>query len=245
VTIELTSIFSLSLCSSFPCILNRDADPEWVCASLESKGSIIRCGMSQPHFGAKCENATHTPKSGKMESFGTLENSEDDLRGQISLPWCVPYINEKVLKRRCPKWTCMGHLDICSPSYGQKKGQESNYQFDSRPLKVKNRPLPDVASKSVTRRWKALQLWFKPRPDPSSRRGAMSVQSPGTLTWDNFGTLTWESREKEPFGCSLGGELQSILYGGRWWLPLSPGRGESCVSKCPWLVPTPKGVPEC
>jgi len=26
---------------------------------------------------------------------------------------------------------------------------------------------------------------------------------------------------------------------------MSPGRGESCVSKCPWLVPTPKGVPEC
>ncbi len=23
----------------------------------------------------------------------------------------------------------------------------------------------------------------------------------------------------------------------------SPGRGESCVFKCPWLVPTPKGVP--
>jgi hypothetical protein len=33
--------------------------------------------------------------------------------------------------------------------------------------------------------------------------------------------------------------------GGRWWLPPSPGRGESCVSKCPWQVPTPKGVPEC
>jgi hypothetical protein len=37
--------------------------------------------MSQPHFGAKCENATHTPKSGKMKSFGTPESSEDDLRG--------------------------------------------------------------------------------------------------------------------------------------------------------------------
>ncbi len=24
----------------------------------------------------------------------------------------------------------------------------------------------------------------------------------------------------------------------------SPGRGESCGPKCPWLVPTPKGVPE-
>jgi hypothetical protein len=32
---------------------------------------------------------------------------------------------------------------------------------------------------------------------------------------DSFGTPTWESREKEPFGCSLGGELQRILYGGR------------------------------
>ncbi len=25
----------------------------------------------------------------------------------------------------------------------------------------------------------------------------------------------------------------------------NPGRGESCGPKCPWLVPTPKGVPEC
>ncbi len=48
-----------------------------------------------------------------------------------------------------------------------------------------------------------------------------------------------------PFGCSLGGELQRILYEGRWWLPSSPGRGESSEFKCSWLVPTPKGVPEC
>jgi len=63
--------------------------------------------------------------------------------------------------------------------------------------------------------------------------------------WDNFGTPTWESREKEPFGCSPRGGLQRILYGGRWWPPPNPGRGESCVSKCPWLISTPKGVPEC
>jgi hypothetical protein len=43
----------------------------------------------------------------------------------------------------------------------------------------------------------------------------MAVQIPGTPTRDSFGTLTWESREKEPFGCSLGGELQSILYRGK------------------------------
>jgi len=88
-----------------------------------------------------------------------------------------------------------------------------------------------------------LQLWFRPRPNPSSGRGVMSVQSPETPTQDSFGTPTWESREKEPFGCSLGGELQSILYGGRWWLPPSLGHGESCVSKCPWLIPNLRVFP--
>jgi hypothetical protein len=34
----------------------------------------------------------------------------------------------------------MTHLDISNTSYGQKKGRESNWQFDSLPLKVKNRP---------------------------------------------------------------------------------------------------------
>jgi hypothetical protein len=48
------------------------------------------------------------------------------------------------LKRRYRKWPRIGHLDICSPSYGQKKGRESNWQFDSRPLKVGSRPLPDL-----------------------------------------------------------------------------------------------------
>jgi len=53
------------------------------------------------------------------------------------------------------KMASIAHLDICSPSYGQKKGRESNCQFDSRPLKVRNRPFLDVALKSATWRWKA------------------------------------------------------------------------------------------
>jgi hypothetical protein len=60
---------------------------------------------------------------------------------------------------------------------------------------------------------------------------------------DNFETPFRESREFVPFGCSLRDQPQKMLYGGRWCLPLSPGRGESCVSKCPWQVPTPEGVP--
>jgi hypothetical protein len=59
----------------------------------------------------------------------------------------------------------------------------------------------------------------------------MNAHSPGSLNWDNFGTSKVESREQKPFGCKCGGELQRILYGGRWWLPLSLGRGESSESK--------------
>jgi hypothetical protein len=68
---------------------------------------------------------------------------------------------EKVSKCRCPKWPHMNHLDICSPSYGQKKGRESNWQFDSWPLKVGNRPDSDVKWGSATWRWKALEENYK------------------------------------------------------------------------------------
>jgi hypothetical protein len=93
--------------------------------------------------------------------------------------------------------------------------------------------------------WRELQLWFRACPNSSLGRGATTVQSSGIPTQDRFGTPTWESREKEPFGCSFHGETQIILYGGRWWLPPSPGCGESSSPSCPWFVLTPKGVPEC
>jgi hypothetical protein len=59
----------------------------------------------------------------------------------------------------------------------------------------------------------------------------MNAQSPGSPKRDSFGTPLWESREKVPFECKCGGETQRILYGGRWWLPPSRGRGESSESK--------------
>ncbi len=76
-----------------------------------------------------------------------------------------------------------------------------------------------------------LQLWFRPHSNRRSEPRDMSSQSPGSLTRDNFGTPPWESRGKVLFGCSLRGVTQRILYGGRWWLPPSPGRGESSESK--------------
>jgi hypothetical protein len=80
------------------------------------------------------------------------------LKGQNTSHWGVFGVIGKVLKFRCLNWPLIGHLDICSPkSYGQKKGRESNWQFDSQPLKVGNRPLLDVFSGSATWCWKALE----------------------------------------------------------------------------------------
>jgi hypothetical protein len=104
----------------------------------------------------KWEDETPTPKVGDLESSGTLECLEFDSRGQNTSHWGVLGVIGKVLKRRYRKWPRIGHLDVCSPSYGQKKGQESNWQFDSRPLKVGNRPLPDLRIESATWRWKDL-----------------------------------------------------------------------------------------
>ncbi len=75
-----------------------------------------------------------------------------------------------------------------------------------------------------------LQVCFRLHPNQRSEQGVMSCQSPGSPNWDNFGT-PWESREKVPFWCRCGGVTQRILYGGRWWLLPSPGRGELCESK--------------
>jgi hypothetical protein len=94
-----------------------------------------------------------------------------------------------------------------------------------------------IATRAIT------LVWTSSRSD--SEVGSYELTKSQDSSRDSFGTPTWESREKGPFGCSLRGVTQRILYGGRWWLPPSPGRGESSVSKCSWFVPTPKGVLEC
>ncbi len=109
----------------------------------------------------KYEDDTHTSKMGTWESSWIPENSEFHCRGQNTLSWSVFYTVEKVLKWKCRKWPRMSHSNIYSKSYGRKKGQESNWQFDSRPLKIRNRPDPSVCRSSVTHRWKALHESYK------------------------------------------------------------------------------------
>jgi hypothetical protein len=59
------------------------------------------------------------PKVRDVESSMTLEFLKFDSKGENTSPWGVIGVIGKVLKCRCPIWPRIGHLDICSPSYGQ------------------------------------------------------------------------------------------------------------------------------
>jgi hypothetical protein len=172
--------------------------------------------MSQPHFGQSVRMRL-TPKSGNLKSSRTPATSELNSRRQNTSPWGVLYTVGKFLKCRCPKWPHMNHLDICSPSYGQKKGRESNWQFDSRPLKVGNRPFPDVCRRSAMGHCKALEESYNFGSDLTLIGGRsqeiwvskVPKVQPGTVS----GLLLGSAGKKMSFGCGSRGVTQRILYG--------------------------------
>jgi hypothetical protein len=90
-----------------------------------------------------------------------------------------------------------------------------------------------------------LQDCFTHPPNRRSEQEFMDAQSLGNANQDTFRTPRWESQEKVKFECSLRGESQRILYGGRWWLPPNLGRGESSESVLPVVCPNTKGVLKC
>jgi hypothetical protein len=138
--------------------------------------------MSQPYFGKVWGWSPTLRKSEDLESSGTPECLELDNKAQNTSHWGVLGVIGKVLKLRYRKWPRIGHLDIYRPSYGQKKVRESNWQFDSRPLKVENRPRPPnwECDTELERSRQGLQVWFRPRCDQILQSGVMSSQSPGT-----------------------------------------------------------------
>jgi hypothetical protein len=135
------------------------------------------------------------------------------------MDWRVFYISGKLLKRRCLKCACMTHLDIWNISYGQKKGWESNWQFDSQPLKVENRP------NFLECRWHA-KLWA-PKVAGVLVVGisGLSLRSPETKCHLDVGLV---ERHKIYYKGEGGGFPQV-------WAVVS-----LLSLSCPWLVLAPK-----
>ncbi len=148
------------------------------------------------------------------------------------------------MKCRCLKWLRISHLDICSTSYGWKKGRESNCQFDSRPLKVKNRPDPGVYRQSATHHRKSLKESYNFALDLVSIRGrgeklwASEVPGvkTGTISRLHFGSL----RKKSHLDVGAAESHREYYMGEGGGFPRVRAVVSQVSPSCPWLVPTPK-----
>jgi hypothetical protein len=161
----------------------------------------------------------------------------------------ILYTIRKLLKHRCLKWVQMTHLDIWNTSCGQKKGWESNWQFDSQPLKVKNRPDFLTCRWHATYRWKALdkgynivldlilieglhtKLWGpKVAKVPILAISGLSLGSPGTKIHLNVGLV----EKHRVYYKGEGGDFPQV------WAMVS-----LVSSNCLWFVLAPKVLQLC
>jgi len=113
-----------------------------------------------PGNAGECEIMNlHTPKATPTWGIIIPKDSwifREQSQGSKPIIWRVLYIIENLLKRKCLKWARITHLDIWNTSYGLKKGRESNWQFESWPLKVRNQPDFLMCKWRATHHWKAL-----------------------------------------------------------------------------------------
>jgi hypothetical protein len=142
-----------------------------------------------------------------MESRWTSKISESEFRGQNSMACDVLYIIGKLLEHRCLKWARIAHLDIWNTSYGQKKGQKSNYQFDSWPEKVGNRPDLLVFRWRATYRWKVLNKIYNFALDCTSIRSLLEKLQGSKVVRVPTGAIS---------GLSLGSSGRKVIW---MWAP--------------------------
>ncbi len=171
----------------------------------------------------------------ELESLWTPEDSKSNYRGQNVMDWKVPYIIANLLKLKCLKWAHMAHLDTSNTSYGQKKGRESNWQFDSRTLKVGNHP------NFLAFRWRATYCWKVLNEGYNFALHLISIKGLHAKLWaPKVAEVLGVGISGLPLGsagtkCHLGvGPIAKhrVYYKGEGGgFPPSPGRGEFCESE--------------
>jgi hypothetical protein len=181
----------------------------------EARSHITYSRECKKVWGSEPSHSQVNSHVGSWSFERTPESLERDCRGQNSLPRGVLYIIRKQLKRRCLKWDRMAHLNIWNTSYGQKKGRESNWQFDSQSLKVGNRPDLLGCRQRATYRWKALDESYNFASDCTSIRGLLAKLWDSKVPGVPVGGISRLPRgspgREKPFGCRPRGEAQSIL----------------------------------
>jgi hypothetical protein len=185
----------------------------------------------------------------EMESQWTFETSESNCRGWTSMSYGIPYIIGKLLERKCLKWARIAHLDIWNTSYGQKKGRESNCQFDSRPQKVGNRP--DLLSYRgcATYRWKALDKSYNFASDCTSIGGLLAKlwgsKVAGVLVGGISGLPLRSPGKKSHLDVAFVESYRVYYKGEGGGFPQVRDVVSLVCSCCPWLVLAPRVLQLC
>jgi len=155
-----------------------------------------------------------------MESWWTPETSKSNFRGQKSMNCGILYVIGKLLKRRCLKWVHIAHLYIWNTSYGQKKGPESNYQFDYRPEKVRSQPNLFSCRQRATYHCKALDESYNFTLDCTSIRGLFTKlrasKVAGVLGEKNHLDVGLVERCRVYF--TIRGKVVASPKSGPWWV---------------------------
>ncbi len=121
--------------------------------------------VTTPLWG-KCEDETHTPKSGNLESSGTPATLELDCRGQNTSPWDVLCTVRKLLRIATNFLQTSSQFEVWSGSYELPKSQESNPgQFRDSSLGV-----PRIKAIWMRVRWSNAKntIWGKVVASPES-----------------------------------------------------------------------------
>jgi hypothetical protein len=182
----------------------------------------------------------------ELESWRTPKFSERDYRGQNSLDWGVLYIIGNFLELKCLKWAHMTHLDIWNTSYAQKKGWESNWQFDYRPLKLKNHPDFLAFRWPARYRWKDLEKNYNFASNLISIGGLQRKLWAFKVAWvlglGISGLPLGSPGTKNHLDVALV-ERHKIYYKGEVVVSPSPGHGEPCESELPVARLNTKSAP--
>jgi hypothetical protein len=186
--------------------------------SVRSPLTLPKMGFESPPGLLKTQSSIAGVKTPLLEVFFIPLERSWSANVQNGLAWVI--------------WTCAAQVMVKRRAGGQTGNltlDHSKSRIDSTPVRAgRVRHIVGNLSRIATRFLQTSsrsEVWARNYELPKSRES-----KPGQFQ-DSFGTPTWESWDKKPFGCGPRGVAQSILYGGRWWLPPSPGRGESSESK--------------
>jgi hypothetical protein len=145
------------------------------------------------------------------------------------------------------KMTSHEPFEHLQPKLWAKEGPESNWQFDSRPIKVGNRPESNVCRWSATWSWKAFKESYKIAVEFIPIGGlskklwmpkVMGVQI-GTISGLHFGS----PGKKCHLDVASAESCREYYIGEGGGFPRVRAMVNQVSPSCPWLVPTPSVFP--